>query len=463
MLLVKISVVFVIDIVLMLSGISFAGYTAQESHEPVSIKKLEILDLKTAGRIALRDNPSMKAARAKTDIATHHYNEAKAGYLPRLDLICSGGKTKLSNTEYDKNRLQASLLGVDVENPTDSYHAGLSATWILFNGFQRKYSVEEADSGIFIHQYGEKDVARKLLFTVSEAYFSAQLAKEDIAITKAEKEFYTRLLEDAKARKTAGTGSLSDQLSFEVRVNAARVDHMSACQAYSSAMLRLAALLGIDDATFPEEIKLEGLDYEKAEQIKTKDVEALIDFTLHHRPDVLQFRHAIEQSTAAVKAARGRLMPVVWLEGQITGRREHDIEIAGDDFGNSASLNLSYNLFSGGADSALISKARAGRRKKKLEYEKLKIQICSDVKNSFDKLETAVKSFKLYNLNASLVERNRDLVAIEYFAGKCSLVRLNEAQRDLSMTKNLEVQALVSIFRAKYQLEAYTGGIFRLF
>lgn len=460
--LVKIAFIVAVSVMVAFIEISFAGDTV-EHDDSILDNKPGILDLKTAGRIALKDSPSMKAAKAKITMAKQRYNQVKAGYLPRVDLICSTLKNTRSDTDYEKSKLQASLLGSQVENPEDYYNAGLSASWVLFNGFQRKFSVDGANSEISMSKYGEEDAARNLLLAVSKAYFSAQLAKENIEITKADGLFYKRLLDDAKARKRFGTGSFSDELSFEVRVNTATAELISAQQEYSATLSQLAVLLGIETAELPEKIKLADLQYENYEKFQTDDIATLLDFTMKNRPDIQQYKYAIDRASAEVKIARGKMMPVVWIEGQINGVRERDAKIDKDDFGNSVSLNFSYNIFSGGADSAAISKSRAGRLEKTLEYKKLTIQISSDVKNAFQKLESAVQSHKCYHLNAALVKQNRDLVEIEYAAGKCSLVRLNEAQRDLSMTKNREALALVSIFQAKFQLEAYTGGILSLF
>ncbi len=429
--LVKIAFIWTVIVMVSVTEISFASKNTIENYESILKNNTGILDLKTAGRIALKDSPSMKAAKAKIIIAKQIYNQVKAGYLPKVDLICSTSNNRLSDVDYEKIKAQATLLGSTVDNPTDYYNAGLSASWVLFNGFQRKFSVDGANLGISMSNYGRKDAARNLLFAVSNAYFQAQLAKENIEITIADGLFYKRLLEDAKVRKIAGAGSLSDELSFEVRVNTANAEFISAQQEYFATLSKLAVLLGIENAVFPEETELAKLQYEKYERFQVEDVTTLIGYTLNNRPDILQYKYAVDKAAAEVKVARGKFMPLIWIDGKINGRHEGDAEIESDDFGHSVSLNFSYNIFSGGADSATISKARAVQLEKEQRYKNLKIQICSDVKDSFEELKSAVKRYKLYNLNASLVKQNRDLIEVEYSVGKCSLVRLNEAQRDL--------------------------------
>ncbi len=55
------------------------------------------------------------------------------------------------------------------------------------------------------------------------------------------------------------------------------------------------------------------------------------------------------------------------------------------------------------------------------------------------------------------MEENRKLAQSEYEAGSASLVRLNEAQRDLTATYGRLVQALVGYHQVRHQLSAALG------
>ena len=76
-----------------------------------------------------------------------------------------------------------------------------------------------------------------------------------------------------------------------------------------------------------------------------------------------------------------------------------------------------------------------------------------------DKLEGAQKQLWLQRANAVLVEKNRDLVEKEYRAGSTSLVRLNEAQRDLVSAQGQLALARISLRQAWYDLWTATGAI----
>ena len=66
---------------------------------------------------------------------------------------------------------------------------------------------------------------------------------------------------------------------------------------------------------------------------------------------------------------------------------------------------------------------------------------------------------RLQRINAELVQTNRDLVDKEYTAGQASLVRLNEAQRDLVTAQSRLALALATMRQAWFNLETVTGHI----
>jgi len=65
----------------------------------------------------------------------------------------------------------------------------------------------------------------------------------------------------------------------------------------------------------------------------------------------------------------------------------------------------------------------------------------------------------LLRTNEELIRQNRDLAEKEYKAGVGSLVRLNEAQRDLTTANNRIALAIAGMRQSWYMLEAETGHI----
>lgn len=440
-----------------------AQSTASLTPEGSDINRIRILDLKTAQRIALADNPSFAAAAARVRQAKARLAQARSLYLPRIDFAGSA-----AHVQFPDNALSASLSAPGsfdpasgISYPKDYYNAGLTASWILFNGFERHFTHAAARYGERLSRSSREDIKRLLLSAVSSAYYAAQLAAENIDIAEADETFNRRQLLEAKARRRVGTGSLSDELNFEVRVNAAKAQLIQARQIYRTAMFSLAALMGLSDGVFPSQLLLAELEMERPAEMAPPAVEPLILQAQKNRPDILRSRWAVRLAKSEVGTARAKFLPTLNLSASVDGDRAGDSDFEKDDFGNTVALSLSYNLFAGGLYRARLREARAQQDEAENTEKDLMIAVNSQVRIAVTGVTSAQEQLAIQRENAALVKRNRDLVEKEYKAGQGSLVRLNQAQRDLITAQSRLALALVSLRQAWDDLRTETGQILR--
>ena len=427
--------------------------------ESFDLNTIRVLDLKTAGKIALADNPSLAAAQARVRQAKQLVLQARSAYWPRLDARASASRVWLSDNDYQANLAYASLFGATIDDQEDYYKGELTATWVLFNGFERKFSNAAARYGEGRSESAQNDSKRLLLSSVAGAYFAAQLALENIAIAKADEVFNQQQLMEAKARRRVGSGSLSDELNFEVRVNSAKAKRINAEKAYEVAMFGLAAILGVSGAVFPANLELAKLEHETSEELFSPVPEPLITYAQSHRPDFLQSEFSLKQAISEIKIARAKFFPTVNLLATMEGDRAENGNFENEDFGNTVAVILEYNLFAGGANRAKLREAKAKQVEAEKAMEYVKLKVSSEVRASLARLNSAQKELALQRSNADLVRQNRDLVEKEYAAGLGSLVRLNEAQRDFIAAQSRLALALVSLRQAWFNLETDTGLI----
>ncbi len=257
------------------TGIAF-GKTEQEKVN-YDINSIQILDLKTAGLISLEQNHSFAATLIRIKQAKELIKQTESAYKPSIDVSASGTKTTLR-----------AEMPPGVDNCYKNYKMGVSLTYLLFDGFERKYQREAAIYGEQVSAASRINSKRLLLSSVASSYFSAQLANENIAIAKADKYFYEQKLKDAKAKREIGTGSLSDELNFQIRVNTAKADLIRIENNYKTAMIGLASLLGIENGEFPENLHLGTLKRESQTEMAKPELENLCSYSKNHRPDIAQ-------------------------------------------------------------------------------------------------------------------------------------------------------------------------------
>ena len=126
-----------------------------------ALKEIRVLDLRTAAQIALAGNPSLAAAQARVMQAGQVVRQAQAPYWPQLDAKAGVVRMDLSEREIGNQRLSYDLIrglyppgtvppfDSVYNNPEEYYSAGLSATWRLFDGLAREFTLAAA-------RYGEK-------------------------------------------------------------------------------------------------------------------------------------------------------------------------------------------------------------------------------------------------------------------------------------------------------------------
>ena len=445
-------VLFILLISCLLTTVAWSG----EEQEPAGpdFSGIEVLDLETAQRIALKGNPGIVAAGARLEQARARVKQAVAAWWPSLDVTATAARTRRSDSGYEL----ANLPSQSTDRTYNSSAAGLQATWVLFDGFFRSFKQEQTEFGEKSWAAARRDSQRLLVTAVAEAFLNAQLAQTKVKIAEADKKFYTKQLLDANNRFEVGTGSWGDVLNIKVQLNSARTSSMFGKREYEAAGYGLAALLGVSDSIFPDTVRLAELDKDfKPTEVGEDDAQTLIDEALAARPDIHKLAMQVSEAEAVTGQAKAAFWPRVELGGTVNGAQQGDVVVTGDDFGNAVSLNAAWNLFSGGADKARLFEARQKKREISYSLADLRNRVASEVRQDIALLAAAREQVRLQRESVGLVEENRQLAESEYEAGSASLVRLNEAQRDLTTTYGRLAQSLVGYHLARQRLLAATG------
>ena len=422
------------------------------------------LDLSAVCRIALERNPSLQAALQRVKQAEQRIIQARSSYWPNIQGRVSASRVALSDRDFDQNQAMAKLFDPNAvaEDPQDQYTAGITATLLLFNGLKRHFTFLAAQHDYQQNIWAEQDVERQLLFAVSQAFYNAQLAQANIRIAEADESFQRRQLQEAEARQRLGTGSLSDVLNFKVRLNAARANGIRARENFQAAQAGLAALLGFERAELPPGTSLVPLAPERPEELEIPVLDKAFAYALEHRPDLLQQESLLKRTTAQFKIKQGEFFPEVNLQGDISGSRPEDGAFEAEDFGHSISLNLTYTLFSGGRRRAELRESRSLQREVRQSLDNLQLELASEIQQTIVALAAARQQLHLQRNNVELVRSTRKLVEKEYAAGVGSLVRLNEAQRDVVRAESELALALVSLRQARIDFQSGTGRILEM-
>lgn len=466
-----------------------------------SILLPQVLDLKTAQKIALERSPSLWAAAQVVEQARQKMKQARSAWFPQVSTTVAASRTRLDKNSYEQQQQVTSLLQTqaqensqqqqfvqdlsqlpglsstaqtiqifsEVLTPSENvdrtftdYTVSLKAQWSLFDGLSRhftwlatRYARKESEAGYL-------EGMRLLMDAVARAYYSAILARENKRVTAADEAFQRRLHKEAQARYRAGQSSLSDELNFEVRANLSHTQVIESALSYDTAMIALARLMGMPEGQFPEEITLAPLDEEKPEDLEAPDAEGLVEYTIAHRPDLLKKDHEVSRKDASAKSWRGEMLPSMGITASETSSSRGSFDVSSDDFSSTITAGMTWDIFTGGRYRARWKEAKASRRQSECELAQAEIDALSEVHTALKSLTAAQEQIRLQRSNVVLVRENRDMVEKAYNVGQISLVRLNEAQRDLLQAEVQFTLAQVGLCKAWHDLRTATGETLEL-
>lgn len=453
------------------------------------------LDLAAAQRRALADNPGLRAAEERVAQARQRVRQAQSLFYPHVQANYSASHTRLPDGTVNAARDAASdaalrqslaqplgqLLrggGLDggalgsslgqglysglrardgVPTSQESYRASLSLSYLIFDGFERRFAVAAAKAAEREFEANQREAQRLLLDAVAQAYYGVQLAREDINIAEADEAFNKRLLREAEARRRVGTGALSDVLNFEVRVRAAQAQRISAERDVEVAQIALASLMGLPDGRLSEGMRVGKMTLLRDVDLQLPDAEAMIFAAMAHRPDLDQRRHAVDRSDAFVRQRQALYYPTVGAFASRDAHRTGDGHPRADDFSSTVGVNVGLELFSGGRRIAGLREARHARTESERLLEDAEIAARAEVRQSLEDLSAALEQLNLQEENTTFVQRNRELVEKEYQAGQGALARLNQAQRDLVEAEGRLALARVALRRTWHALRTATA------
>ena len=117
-------------------------------------------------------------------------------------------------------------------------------------------------------------------------------------------------------------------------------------------------------------------------------------------------------------------------------------------------LQADWVLFNGGQRYNSMRNAQALYAASEFDLAQGWLNVVQEVRNAYANYVYSIKQARVYAMTLSLVDKQRELVQIEYDAGTVAITRLNEAQTDYVDAAMNHATALINIQNAKAELIA---------
>lgn len=374
-----------------------------------TIKKMTIQD---ALRASYHTDKN-KAAREGVRGVQEKYVQARAGFLPQAKATSSYTKSKTKDSNNNTN-----------ESPTQTRRMGVTVSQNIFHGGSTLAEMKAADAEI-------KKAWEDLEKTEQESYQEAAYAfldlimyKKLIDVAAGNFKFVKKAYEDAEQKHKAGEETIT-------MVEAAKAEYFKGDANFESSKNDL-------------ESKKSDFSYKTTlaapHDLEEPDVETMLPKTLEAAQGVAEnhfglkaIKAQIESAQAQVDHTTGTLLPKVDLSLNADRSLGHESSFNKNADRTNTSLTLSAEmpLYEGGAVRSKIRQAAQGKSQARLSFENLKIQIKSQVTQtwiSVNNLRSTVNAFKKVVAASQLAVNS---LLEEQKAGSKTLLDVLEQQRKL--------------------------------
>jgi len=402
------------------------------------------LTLTEAKRIALAGNPGIEALLARVRAAEAVVRQARSALAPQVS--ASAAALYLQDVPLADGNTDGVML----------YQAGLTANWLLFDGFAGRFRVAAAAAGSDVSLAEWHDGQRLLAQGVASAFLNCLLAAEAARVDERDAEFNRELLAEAEKRLAAGAGARVDVLNFRVRVRSAENELLGIRRDLRAGRQTLAALLGLPTAELPEQTALVPPDGTAARPLPSADQAIAIAYA--RRPDLLRYQHALSQLDATVAARRADYRPRLAAQSSYAVERAENPRFNDDrDASSFVGLGLTWDLYDGGRRAGAVAEAQAERLAVARLRDQSRTDIAAEVRRALDAAATAAAQLDHQRDITDLAREIREIVRKEYLSGVSPLTRLNEAQTDMVRAEGLLAQMGIRRDHALENLAAATG------
>lgn len=355
---------------------------------------------------AYQNNSTLNSTRAGVRVTDEGVAIARSRGLPT---ISGSAKIDYSNTRGDNSgRLTTGNFGVRIDQP-------------LFDGFQTKNSVAQAQAQVHVSVEGLNTQQNSTLFEAARAYVNVIQDRQIAKLREQDLKFLSEQVRTERSRLDIGEGTRTGVAQAEARHATARAQ-LSAAQAQ---VLASAAVYRQIIGAQPGKLKVPA----PLGKLLPSNIENAIAAADSDNPAILADQHQVDASGFGLKATEGALLPTLSAKAELSQKYRDTspgIDDGSDGSSTSASVGatLTVPVYSGGRTSAQIR-----QQKEKLGQFQINVDVTRDqVRNA------VVAAWTAYQAGRETVDANHASIA----AAQLALTGVIE-ERDVGQKTTLDV------------------------
>ena len=422
--------------------------------------------------LALLRNPDVTAARFSMETGKVYRDQAKAALLPSISgnvsrAVYNGKSVNPYTNEY-----------VNQQYTADNY--GLNASLVLWHGSSIMNYLKQSNLDYQASRMSYQQAKDQVTIQVILSYLAVLNQAEQLRMARGQAEVTRRQVARLEVLNQSGAIAPSDLYDMRGQLSANELTVLATGNALESATLDLAQLMNIPYAGDMQLVPVHTAILSPYQGT----VDSIYQYTLGHLAQVKAVELHGKSAQRAVKAARGSLLPTLYLSGglytnyssaanteQFVGSsdektdhyveinqeklpvyaptsRYHEIKVPYGDqwknnFNSGISLNLSVPILNGLAARTRVRAAKIAESQTTFETQTVKIQLRQAIERDYFQMRMAYATYtKLVHQEADYEESFRE-AQVKFEAGVLNAVEFVLVQNNLD-------QAKLNLIAAKY-------------
>ena len=420
----------------------------------------KILTKKEALAITLENNFGIKIANNNLEIAENNSSIYNSRFLPTATLN--------SGANYQRNNQSLTFTDRDTGGDNEisgngiiskTYNANVGINYLLFDGLGRKYNYQQLKETYNLTELQARETIENTYLQLFTVYFQIARLSENTENLNEALTISKRRLERAKYQYDYGQTTKLEYLNAQVDVNNDSIALISAKQQLSNAKRGLNIVLGIQDTLqYNVETKVDFnsmLNYADLEQ-KTMDNNATLK----------QNKTNIAISEFNIKVNKANYFPTLNFNASYGFNRTENENLINPfgarlitSDGLNAGLNLTWNIFDGGATKTRVANAKIALDNQQILLEQQKITVQNNLKNTWENYKNQLFILKAQEQNVLTTQNNFDRTQERFKLGQITSVEFRQAQINLINAKTALNNAKFDAKLIELQLLQLSGDI----
>jgi len=387
-------------------------------------------------------NPEYGRVAASRRATDEELNQARALYLPSVDLRADGGFERTDSPSTRTN-------GNDDETMT-RYNASLTLTQMLFDGWGTKYENKRQQNRVQSSAYRVAETSELTGLDIVESFLEVMRQRELLSITRENVAEHVAIMGMIEEGVAGGRSTQADLEQVRARLAAARAQESTVRQQLRNAESSFQRQVGEmpKDLVMPS-VPVDGL---------AGDVDQEVKMTLASSPTINVRESDIEVAYNEYKSTGSTLYPEVDL--QLGASQGHDLSgIDGKDQSASALVVMNWNLYRGGGDVARVREFKHRHQQAKEERALAARQIEDDVRQTWASMVSAGERAREFAnqaaANGEVVRAYKDQFTLD----RRTLLDVLDAQNELFVSRTNTINAEFLEIFSVYRLLALKGQL----